>query len=136
MEHTTQWVRLRYGPGQIEARLNDGKVEARSLADGEPCTFEHVQRNIIIEDNRRSICISVAAAIAEEDEDLRHQLSDSTVEMIDYSYIQLQGKAAVILLQAARAFAGDHVRKLDDLTRTSWADLVKMIPGGLDNYEP
>jgi len=114
--------------------MNGGKVEARSLADGEPCTFDEVQRNIIIEDNRRSVCIAVAAAIAEADDDLAHQLSDPTVELIDYSYLQLQGKAAVILLQAARAFAGDHGRTLGDLTRTSWANLVKMIQGEHD-YE-
>lgn len=133
MEHTTQWVKIRYGTGQIEARMNGAQVEARSLADGLPCALEHVQRNIIIEDNRRSVCISVAAAIAEADDNLRYQLSDPTVELIDYSYLLLEGKAAVILLTAARWFASEH-SKLDDLTRTTWEDLVKMIPG-LDNYE-
>lgn len=116
---TTQWVRLVYGPGEIEARLN-GFIEYRSLTTGEPCPLDEITAGILIEDNRRSVCIDVVREIARADDDLRYQLSDPTVETIDYSYIQLQGKAAVILLTAVRA--------IDDLTRTTWADLVQMIP--------
>jgi len=125
---TTQWVRLIYGPGQIEARMKGCDIEYRSLATGEPCPLDEISAGILIEDNRRSVCIDVVREIARVDEDLRYQLSDPTVETIDYSYLQLQGKAAVILLTAARAYAGDHGDSMNDLTRTTWTDLVQMIP--------
>lgn len=121
--NTTRWVRIVYGPGQIEARMKGSDIEYRSLASGVPCPLDEISAGILIEDNRRSVCIEVVREIARVDEDLRTQLSNPTVEMVDYSYLQLQGKAAVILLTAARVY-----HKLDDLTRTTWQDLVKMIP--------
>jgi hypothetical protein len=105
------------------------------MQTGEPCAFDDVTRNMLIEDTRRGVCIQVAAACAERDPDLRWKLCQPKTLVVDYTKCQLQGKAAVILLQAARAYADDYGRKLGDLTRTSWADLVKMIPGEKP-YEP
>lgn len=121
MESTTQWVRLVYGPAEIEARMKGCDIEYRSLASGTPCPLDEISAGILIEDNRRSACIDVVREIARVDEDLRKQLSDPTVEVIDYSNIQLQGKAAAVLLAAASDYIGQGARP-------TWQDLVKMIP--------
>lgn len=128
-----EWKRIKYGPGEIEARVGaSGQVEARSLTNGQPCTFDAVLDNVLIEDDRRSVCVRVAAAMAKADPDLRWKLT--TDPDVNYTEKQLKGEAAVILLTAARAAIGAESSKLDDLTSMTWGDLVAMIPTE-GNYE-
>jgi hypothetical protein len=123
-----------YHKARIEAQVQNGGLIYRSYTSGEACHLEDVSAGILIEDDRRSVCIAVLQELIKDREQnvlaIWNEDPDTVRLTVDYSNIPLQGKAAVILLTAARLYAGS----LDDLTRTTWEDLVKMIPG-LDNYE-